>query len=352
MLRVRLFLLTALSCWIAICFAQCSTDRRKPGETQATSAALNAEDDSKTTFDAYKKPGSPESKIRLAHDFLKRNPNNRFTIEAVEYVAQDYFLEQKKDPDGAVKFALQYLANLNDENLKRRADLTLIALYGKTGDKTRLHELAGQVDARRGLTLDDCAALAEAALKAKDGEFAVKLGELLMAKNTPHAVRAKAGQEMLSDEKVAQSIARNRARALILMGRGALEMNDAKTALDYFGEAAKTAQRQYAGPLLWPYRDLNLYWAKALLKTGNAQGAMGKIGVETAILSDKTALEVLQEALSATGSKENPRQYVDRTRPGIAKTMPAFSAYNYDQKKVNWNELKGQVSLLTFWSPT
>lgn len=184
------------------------------------------------------------------------------------------------------------------------------------------------------MTLDNCTALGEAALKAKDGEFATKQGKLLLAKNTPQAVRAEAGQEKLSDEDVAKSVARNRGRALMIMGQGALELNDAKTALGYFGDAAKIAPRQYAGPLLWPFRDLNLYWAKALLKTGDAQGTMDKIAVESAILGDKAALEVLQEALRAAGSKENQLQYVDRMRPKIAKTMPAFFAYDYDKKIV------------------
>jgi hypothetical protein len=60
---VKLFLLTAFSCWIALCFAQCGTNKRKSDEPPATTTALKPEDDSKITFEAYKKANSPATKI-------------------------------------------------------------------------------------------------------------------------------------------------------------------------------------------------------------------------------------------------------------------------------------------------
>jgi len=155
--KLRLFLLAALSCWVAICFVQCSA--RKP------------QDDFKATIDAYKKADNPAAKIRLWRDFLKRNPANIYTVFGVDYATQNYFLEQQKDPDGAVKFALEYLGNLKEEKLKRRADSTLILLYGKAGNKdletytttplllVAVALLAGWLPARRATTHDVIAAL-------------------------------------------------------------------------------------------------------------------------------------------------------------------------------------------------
>ena len=347
--RLRLVLMAALSCCVAAGFMQCASQKSKLEKAPAT--ALKPQDDFKATMDAYNNADSIETKVRLWIDFLKRNPNNEYTLGTINHIVQNYYLKQKNDPDGAVKFALENLANLKDEKLKRRGDSTLIRLYGKVGNKDHLRELASQIEARRKLTLDDTIELGDAAVQAKDWDFAKKQGELLLARSTSETIRAEAG-EKLSDEQAAKSADRRRGQAFMLMGRAALELNDAQTALAHFGSAAKTADHQYAGLLSWPYEELNLYWAKALLKSGDARAAMDKIAAEAVIQGDKPALEVLQESLKTAGIKETPQQYSDRARPRIAKTMPAFSAVDYDKKKLSWGELKGQVTLLAFWAPT
>jgi len=176
--------------------------------------------------------------------------------------------------------------------------------------------------------------------------------ETLMKKNTAAAIRAEAGDRELSDAQVQSTIGRNRSQALQSLGRAHLHMGDPKAAIASFEEAGQFATYNHAGFPAWPLDDLNLFWARALLQAGDHVAALEKVSVEAVIQERKDALEILEEAAVAAGDGDDLAAYIGRTRPEIARTMPEFSAYDYDGNQVHYRDLKGKVTLLSFWFPT
>jgi hypothetical protein len=349
MSRIRFFALAGLSCLIAALSVQCS---RPKSEKAPTAAALKPADDFKATMDAYGKAKDPEAKIRLWLDFLSRNPNSSYTLGAINYVVTNHYLEQKKDPEGAVDFAIEHMAKITDAKLKRRADSALVRLYGRVGKKDQLRQFAGQIQARRGLDLGEHLAVADAAVEAKDWDLARTHCEALLKENTPDKIRSDPAFEKSTDEELRKRVEQNRGQALVILGRAALESNDTKAALAHFAEAGKLARYDYAGLPCWPFEDLNLHWARALLKDGDPRAALGKISRDAIIQEKKEALAVLADAHRAAGIEGDLQRYIERVKPTIVRKMPVFSAYDYDKKKVSYDQLKGTITLLTFWFPT
>jgi hypothetical protein len=350
---LRIFALGGLACLFGAFAVQCSKPTsEKPATATAPAGSLKPEDDYKATMDAYNKVKDPDDRLRLWLDFLGRNPNNRYTLGTINYVVRNHYLDQKKDLEGAVKFTVEHMSKITDEKLKRRADMQLIRLYGKVGRKDQLRELAGRTGTRRELTADEHLEVADAAIEAKDWDFARQYCEALLKKNTVEKIRSKVGSEKRTDQELQKEVDQNRGRATFILGRAALESNDTESALVHFTEAGKLARHDYAGLTCWPLGDLNVHWAKALLKSGNARSALQKISKDAIIQEKKEALELLADAHKSAGIKGDLQGYIERTRPAIARSMPSFYAYDYDKRKVSYDQLKGRVTMLAFWFPT
>jgi len=352
MSKFRILALAGASCLVALSSIQCGRPGTEKGGGTAPAAAVKPGDDFKATMDAYNKTNDAGTKIRLWRDFLSRNPNNSYTLGTIDYVVSSYYLKEKNDPEGAVKFALENMAKIMDEKLKRRADSGLLRLYGKVGRKEQLRELAAHIQTTRELSLTERLEVADAAAEAKDWDLARNQCDALLTENTPEKIRADAGAEKRTDEQVKNSLERYRGQALTLLGRASLELKDTKAALAHFAEAGKLAKYDYAGLPVWPFEDLNLHWAKALLESGDARGAMAQVSRDAIIQEKKDAIDLLGEAHRGAGIKETLQRYIERRRPAITKPMPQFAAYDYDKKKVRYDQMKGTVTLLAFWSPT
>jgi tetratricopeptide (TPR) repeat protein len=347
----RTLLLAAVPLCLALGGVRCSKHAAEKTGGSAAPASTKPSDDFKATVDAFNASKDTEAKNRLWFDFLKRNPNNDYTLDTIDYLVSQYFLKERKDPEGAVRFAVEQMKEIRDAKLKQRAETAMISLYGEVGKKKELRELAEEIKARRGLTLSESILVAEAALDAGDWQFARAESETLLRRNTPENIRAEAGAQKLTDEQVRQSVARNRGQALLARGRAALELKESRAALADFAEAGKLASYDFVGLPAWPFRDLDLYWAKALLQNGDPQGALKKISVDAMIRGGAEAMQVLSEAYRAQGGNGSLEEYIARTRPSIARTIPEFSAYDYNKKKVRYADLKGEVTLIAFWNP-
>ena len=348
----KTLLRAALPLALALGGVQCSNYRpEETGGSTAPPASVKPADDFKATMDAFTASKDPEARSRLWFDFLKRNPDNDYTLGTIDYLVSQYYLKEKKDPDGAVRFALDHMKNIRDPKLRRSAETAMIVLYAKVGNKKELRQLAGQVESQRGLTLSERILVVEAAQEAKDWEFARAQSEVLLRQNTPENIRAEAGEGKLTDEQVGQSVARNRGQGLIVRGHAALELKNTRSALADLTEAGKLATYDYAGLPAWPFEDLDIYWAKALLQNGDPHAALEKVSIDSMIRGNKEAMEVFSEAYRALGDNGSLDEYIARTRPTIARTMPEFSVYNYDKKKVRYSDIKGRVTLLAFWNP-
>ena len=101
MLKRKTLLLAAVSLAFASASVQCSGNMLVKNEGSAAPAAsLEPKDDFKATMDAFTAAKDPETKSRLWFDFLKRNPNNDYTLGTIDYLVSQYYLKEKKDPEG------------------------------------------------------------------------------------------------------------------------------------------------------------------------------------------------------------------------------------------------------------
>lgn len=338
----------ALSISILLCFLYCTCDYVADSPFNEIESS---EVDFNETMDAWLH-AEGEAKAQLAFDFLERNPNSNHSLGFVEYLAKNYYLDQKKDPEKAIAFALAQVEKIQNPHVERSVDLFLLQLYGDAGDSRGLRKLVNKIEFERELSLEEHQTIADSAIAAEDWEMVLRQSETLLKKNTAGTIRAEAGSRRLSDAQVLATIEANSRKALQSLGRAHLHMGDAKAAIASFERAGETATYNYAGFPAWPLNDLNLFWARALLEKGDHQAAMEKISFEAVIQERKDALEILEEAMAAAGNEGGLHEFISQTKPEIARIMPEFSAYDYEGNKVYYGDLKGRVTLLAFWFPT
>jgi hypothetical protein len=80
---------------------------------------------------------------------------------------------------------------------------------------------------------------------------------------------------------------------------------------------------------------------------------MEVVAQEALVGMAEDALALYQQAYLANGGSESDLQrHLAAKHREIAREMPSFQVYNYDGEKVDYNSVKGTVTLLAFWFPT
>jgi tetratricopeptide (TPR) repeat protein len=306
--------------------------------------------DFKSTMDAYRAATDDETKYQIWLDFLKRNPDNKHTFGTVQYLAQNYFLEFKDDPDGAIAFAQDNIANLSSEKDKAKGNRLLLSLYSKSGKGEQMHSMVDEMTASGEINLDDARAITDAAVNTEQWEmlrdYSLKGLDML----TPEQIRANAGDRELTDEQVERYLGYAREDVYTKLGWAHANLGEVDQALQSFKEAEQHETFNIAGVA---YSELSKYWAKTLLNVGDYEGAMEKIAPEAITFGDEKAFEIYKKAYLAGGGDESALESnIAETRERLARRVPDFAVFDYEGNKVQYADLKGKVTLLAFWFPT
>lgn len=312
---------------------------------------LSFEEDCKFVEEAWKRAKTGEEKVRLWNDFARRNKKRPEIVDIIESLAVNGYLEELKDPKRMMAFVRDQIADINDPKLKMQADLLLIKLCGEAGDQDGLRKEINDLKSRRELFVGEYGTISDAALKAKDWETAYLHSKMLLQQNTAATIRSEAGDQVLLEKQVNDAIDQNRCQGLLGSGKALTGKGDYDAAIAAYREAGQLATYNYAGYPNFPYGDLNLLWAQALLQKGDYKAAIEKVSVEAIICEREDAQEILKKAYEFAKFGSDFEKFVSQTRMRIAKSIPAFHGVSYEGKKASYSNLKEKVTLVSLWSP-
>lgn len=318
------------------------------GEDQkAVAIPENPDEDFQMTMDAFDGTENPEEKAGLWFAFVERNPSTGYTVGTLQYLATEYYMGLKNDPDAAIAFVKIKLSHLQDPELIAEGQRLLIEILGEAGRGDELSELVRKLEREAEFVVDDDEAVYTAAVSAENWELAREFSE---------AAAGKLAEELKDsefDESEVASVEMQRSAALLSLAWATSNLGEDDEALDLFEQAGKSAQFDYTGFSSWPTQEFDLYYGKALLKSGKVQEAISTVGPKAVILGDLAAMDVLAAAYQAdTGSADGFTDFVEKTRHQIARELPGFKVFDYDGKEVDSADLKGKATLLAFWFPT
>lgn len=338
---------TLLAAFFAI---QCGSGEAEVNESADAEPSYNAAADFEETMDLYNKATSDEEKHQLWFDFLERNPGGNYTEGTIAYLVDSYYMDKNDDPEGALDFIRASLTDIDDEALRAECKLLMFGVYGQSKDAEGLQELAAEYEAAGDLSLDTHKAIINAASSAGAWQVVRDHGTMMMEKSTLERIKAEYADNNYSDEEAGKRVRAIKMTALENVGRSSTELGELDHALATFTQGEEYASYSYSGV---QYHSLNLYWAEALLQAEDYKACMEKIAADAIIGGDDDAFEIFKQAYLADGGQQSALDdYVESVRHDIARTMPQFSAYDYDGNKVDYDSLKGKVTLLAFWFPT
>lgn len=307
----------------------------------------NPDEDFQMTMDAFTETEDPEGKAALWLSFLERNPSNGYTVGAVEYLATQYYMGFKKDPDAAIAFVRIKLSHLDDPELAAEGQRLFLQLLGEAGRGDELAGLVREMEKQAEFGVEDEEAIYRAAIAARSWELA---GDFSAAAVEGLDERIK---DPDLDEEELESVREQRSAALISLAWARSNLGQDDQALALFDEAEKTVQFDYNGFSSWPTEEFDLYHGKTLLATGKVREAISRLAPRAVILEDPVAVDVLAEAHRLeNGSADGFSEFVEETRYQIARDLPDFTVTDYNGNKIESSSLRGKVTLLAFWFPT
>lgn len=316
-------------------------------DQQLVAIPENPDEDFQMTMDAFDRAEDPEEKAALWLAFLERNPSTGYTVGTLQYLATQYYMGLKNDPDAAIAFVKVKLSHLQDPEMGAEGQRLLIELLGEVGRSEELSELVRRLERENEFVVDDDEAVYTAAIAAENWELASEFSEVAARK------LAEELKDPELDESEVESVEMQRSAALLSLAWAKSNLGEDDEALALFEQAGKSAQFDYTGFSSWPTQEFDLYYGKALLKSGKAKEAISRIGPKAVILGDIVAMDVLAEAYQAdTGSADSFTEFVEKTRHQIARNLPDFKVFDYNGSEVDSADLKGKATLLAFWFPT
>ena len=127
-------------------------------------------------------------------------------------------------------------------------------------------------------------------------------------------------------------------------------LGEVEEALAGFARADEIVNRSYLGS---PGENLNFYWGKTRMMQGDAEGAMEKFALDALISGNDDAVAGLKQAyVMANGSEGGYEAWSCRERLRIAKKADDFELPDLSGARHRFADLRGEVTLLNFWSPT
>ncbi|HUX06314.1 MAG TPA: hypothetical protein VMX35_03285 [Acidobacteriota bacterium] len=308
--------------------------------------------DYQETMAKYRAAKTDEEKCTVWFDFLKRNPDNDFTYGTVNYLVRSHYLGHINDPAAAIKFIDKTVSKVASDDRKRGLKSLAIGVYGKAKDAGRLKALSAELAGLGELDYNMHESFTTAAIEAEAWALAIEHADAALALATPEAIKAeneKAGSEM-DELRVEKTVGWRTGPNIAAKGWALVNQGKVDEGLKVFEEALEVTPRFYVG---MPTSDLDIYWAKTLLKTGDFGQAIERITPKAIMLGGEEAEELLRKAyVGKNGSDAGFEEFLWTRRLEIAPTFTDFTLPDYEGAEHKFSDLKGKVTVLSFWFPT
>jgi hypothetical protein len=297
----------------------------------------------------YENEASDEAKLAATVEFLEAYPESEHTAGLVGDIF--YFKgELAGDWEGAVEFAEQIRSDVVDPEIAADFDQRLISWYGRAGAKAKMLSLANRLEQEGTIRFGDYFNVIEHAVAMEDWARAREYCAKAEPKANAATWRAEWPDVEATDER-AEAAGLNRQGMLLVKDSWArANTGDIDGALDGFARADEIVDRSFIGI---PGYDLNLYWGRASMMKGDAEGAMDKFAPDALIVGDDDAAAALRQAYAmVNGSEDGYAAWSCRKRLAIAKTVDDFELSDSSGARHRFDVLRGEATLLNIWSST
>lgn len=343
---------------LAVCaflLAGCSGAGEEADAGGGTDAEVDQEAvkaDFEQTMEAYNAAETAQEKADIWFAFLERNPDTNYTYGTINYLVQQHYIRELEDPEAAIVFIEESMANIADADRKSQVKGLLINLYGETGDIPAIEAIVVEMEAAGEISASDHLAIANAAKEAGAADLSLSHAEMAAEKATVENLRAQNPDSNASDARLLRRANRLKANAYETMAMVKMDAGSLDESLDLFAQAGNHTMFNFVNVAM---TDINLNWAKALMEKGQYQDAMARVAPDAIMQGADSAMELFKEAyIKSGGSEENMDQVKADWREKLARQVPDFTAYSYDEEAnpVSYDSLKGEVTLLSFFFPT
>ncbi len=292
---------------------------------------------------------STDEKLAVTKTFLAEHPVSGATARAINAVVY-YQGEDLGDMVGAIAYAEGVRGGISDPEVATAVDKVMIPWYGQAKMKEKMVSAAERLATAGDLEFEDHWNVIESAVKAEDWELAREYCGKARPMATAEAYKAEHPNGKLTENEIAEA-AKNRAGMLLVMnGWARANQGEVDAALNDFVEADGMVTHSYFGT---PAYDLNLRWAKALVMKGDHKGAIDRFATEALVMRSEEALAGLKDAYVALNKAETGFDaWAAELHRSVTKPMEDFELKDYEGAQHRFADLKGDVTLLTFWFPT
>jgi len=291
-----------------------------------------------------------EEKMPLIEAFLQEHPDTEYSGTLAGAVAY-YQGHAMEDPEGAYTLLSEILAKNTDPETRFQIVTALFPLAVETGHDADLDAAANELAATRELTFSEMIDVADIAVANDHWETGAKYAEAALAKATPEAFLADYPDEDFTQEDAEAKAVRRKAMSLADLAWAKWNLGDTEAAMASFDEASQHKSSNYLGIADTP---VDLYFGKAKLASGDAEGAIALLTPAAVMGADSDAMAALEEAFFAVkGDDADLEAFLWNERQRLARTIDDFTLADYEGADHDFSALSdGKVTLLAFWFPT
>lgn len=308
--------------------------------------------DYRESMTKYRAAETVDAKSAVWLGFLQRNPDTDYTVNIVNYLVNSYYLRHLDDPAAALSFIEETAAKVVDAKRKRGLAVLTIGIHGRLKDGDKLGEIAQQLASSGEMGYDEHDAITRAAVEAEAWELALEHADAALSFATPEAIRAyydEMGRKVddLRVKKVigwrtGPSIA-SKGWALVKLGR----VDEGKAVLE---QAVGVTPHYFVGV---PDSALDFYQAELLMDEGKYAEALDRIAPRAIFMGGDEAKELLRRAyVEVHGGEEGLDDFLWSKRLESAKPVGDFTLPDYEGNEHKLSDLRGKVTILSFWFPT
>ncbi|MCW8985564.1 MAG: hypothetical protein OQK55_09490 [Thermoanaerobaculales bacterium] len=297
----------------------------------------------------YDNEASDEEKLAATVEFLEAYPETDHTVGLVGDVF--YFTGEKAgDMNGAVEFAEKIRSAVTDSTIAMDFDRRLISWYGEAGMKARMLAIADRFEQQGTIRFGDYFNVIESAVAMEEWALAREYCSKAQPKANAATWKAEWPDIEATDERAEEAGLNRQGMLLVKDSWARAKLGDVEGALAGFTRADEIVDRSYVGI---PGYDLNLYWGRAYIMTGDAAGAMEKFAPDALIVGDDDAAAALRQAYAMVNESDDDFvTWSCRKRLEIAKKADDFELPDSSGARHRFTDLRGEATLLNIWSST
>lgn len=292
---------------------------------------------------------TPAERVAITRDFLAEYPSSRHTADAVDAVYW-YQGTELDDKEGALRYAEEIRGRIVDAEVATEVDKLLVGYYGEAAMADKMIEVADRLAEAGALDFGAQWNVIEGATKAEDWGLAREYCGSARKMANAEALKAEYPDRSFSAEELVLAVDDRVGKLLVKDGWARANLGEIREALDDFAEADRLVPRYYFDV---PEYDLNVYWARTLMMSGDFEKAVERLAMQALVLRNKEALAALKRAYSGMrGGDAGYDAYADSLHHSVARTIEDFEMTDYQGGRLRFSNLRGDVTLLTFWFPT